>query len=188
MKPIAQKMKLNVQKGLLSEQKRLRKGQQSKKKKERQLKILQLETEKELKLKELDVRSKELTSKPEIKSKVSLPKLDENQDIEVFLTSFERLAELHKWPKEQWPVRLVPQLTGKALEAYSRMAITDSNSYDKIKMAILERFGLNPLEYRNKFVNLNNCLMKHLKNMLSEYADISSTGKIVRRLKLTIVN
>ena len=121
------------------------------KEKERQLKILQLETEKELKLKELDVRSKELTSKPEIKSKVSLPKFDENQDIEVFLTSFERLAELHKWPKEQWPVRLVPQLTGKALEAYSRMAITDSNSYDKIKRAILERFGLNPLEYRNKF-------------------------------------
>lgn len=107
--------------------------------------------EKEIKLKELDVRSKELTSKPEIKSKVSLPKFDENQDIEVFLTSFERLAELHKWPKEQWPVRLVPQLTGKALEAYSRMAITDSNSYDKIKRAILERFGLNPLEYRNKF-------------------------------------
>ena len=121
------------------------------KERERQLKMLQLETEKEIKLKELDVRSKELTSQPEIKSKVSLPKFDENQDIEVFLTSFERLAELHKWPKEQWPVRLIPQLSGKALEAYSRMAVTESNSYDKIKRAILERFGLNPLEYRNKF-------------------------------------
>ena len=76
-----------------------------------------METEKELKLKELDVRTKELTSKSEIKSKVSLPKFDENQDIEVFLTSFERLAELHKWPKDQWPVRLVPQLSEKALEA-----------------------------------------------------------------------
>ena len=31
------------------------------------------------------------------------------------------------------------------------MAITDSNSYDNIKRAVLERFGLNPIAYRNKF-------------------------------------
>ena len=54
--------------------------------------MLQLETEKEIKLKELDVRSKELTSQPEIKSKVLLPKFDENQDIEVFLSSFREIS------------------------------------------------------------------------------------------------
>lgn len=71
------------------------------KEKDRQLKILQLETEKEVKLKELEIRSKEINSRPgslELKPKVSLPKFDDKQDIEVFLTSFERLAELHKWP------------------------------------------------------------------------------------------
>lgn len=124
------------------------------KEKERQLKILQLESDKEIKLKELEVKSIEVTTKPvlpEIKPNISLPKFDANQDIEVFLTSFERLAELHKWPKEEWPIRIVPQLSGKALEAYSRMALADSKSYDKIKRAILERFGLNAIEYRNKF-------------------------------------
>ena len=69
------------------------------------------------------------------------------------MTTLERLAELHKWPKEDWPIRLVPHLSGKALEAYSRMSVTDSKSYEKTKLAIFERFGLNPMEYRDKFPN-----------------------------------
>ena len=126
------------------------------KEKDRQLRILQLETDKEIKLKELEIKALEIDKKPaasEIKPKVALPKYDQHQDIEVFLTSFERLAELHKWPKEDWPIRLVPQLSGKALEAYSRMSVPDSKSYEKIKRAIFERFGLNPMEYRDKFRN-----------------------------------
>ena len=126
------------------------------KEKDRQLRKLQLETDKEIKLKELEIKALEIDKKPaasEIKPKVALPKYDQHQDIEVFLTSFERLAELHKWPKEDWPIRLVPQLSGKALEAYSRMSVPDSKSYEKIKRAIFERFGLNPMEYRDKFRN-----------------------------------
>lgn len=69
------------------------------------------------------------------------------------MTSFERLAELHKWPKENWPIRLVPQISGKALEAYSHISVTDNKSYEKIRLAIFERFGLNPMEYRDKFRN-----------------------------------
>ena len=92
----------------------------------------------ELKLKELQIREKELdisyTKKVECTShdvniKVKLPKYIEGQDIEVFLTSFERLAAVHKWPKTQWPVHLVPQLSGKALEAYSRMSLSESTNY-----------------------------------------------------------
>ena len=126
------------------------------KEKDRQLRILQLETDKEIKLKELEIKALEIDKKPaasEIKPKVALPKYDQRQDIEVFLTSFERLAELHKWPKEDWPIRLVPQLSRKVLEAYSRMSVPDSKSYEKIKRAIFERFGLNPMEYRDKVRN-----------------------------------
>ena len=68
----------------------------------------------------------------------------------MFLTSFERLATVHKWPKTQWSVRLIPQLSGKALEAYSRMSVTESKDYDKIKKAILDRYCLNSWEYREK--------------------------------------
>lgn len=50
--------------------------------------------------------------------------------------------------KEEEPIRLVPQLSLKALEAYSRMPLEKAN-HDKIKRAIFEHFGLNPLEYRD---------------------------------------
>ncbi|MEW8544650.1 MAG: reverse transcriptase domain-containing protein, partial [Candidatus Thiodiazotropha sp.] len=118
------------------------------------------ERDRELKLKELEIREKELSlrtseshdaTSQDVKVKVKLPKFTEGQDIEVFLTSFERLATVHKWQKSEWPVRLIPQLTGKALEAYSRMSITESKNYDAIKKAILERYGLNAWEYREKF-------------------------------------
>ena len=46
---------------------------------------------------------------------------------------------------------MVPQLTGKALEAYSRMSASDSSDFTKVKKAILERYGLNALAYRDKF-------------------------------------
>ena len=114
----------------------------------------------ELKLKELELREKELNlkksgpidpSSADIKVKVKLPKFIEGQDIEVFLTSFERLAIVHNWPKNQWPVHLIPQLSGKALEAYSRMSLIESNDYDAVKKAILERYGLNSWEFREKF-------------------------------------
>ena len=69
----------------------------------------------------------------------------------MFLTSFERLATIHKWPKTQLPVRLIPQLNGKALEAYSLMSVTESKVYDKIKKNILDRYGLSSCEYRERF-------------------------------------
>ena len=85
--------------------------------------------------------------------KAKLPKFVEGGDIEVFLTTFERLASVHKWPKSQWPVHLIPQLSGKRLEAYSSMSIIESTNYESIKKAILDRYGLNSWEYREKFRN-----------------------------------
>ena len=92
---------------------------------------------KKLQLREKELALKEIDSSNEIKSKIKLPKCHEGEDIEVFLTTFERLACVHKWPKSEWPIRIIPQLSGKALEAYSRMSITDSKEYEKIKKAII---------------------------------------------------
>ena len=114
--------------------------------------------EKEIRLKELEIKEKEvslgtnsLAEMSKTKPKVQLPKFSEGEDIEVFLTSFEKLAISYKWVKSEWAIRLVPQLTGKALEAYSRMSSVDSNDFIKVKQAILERYGLNALAYREKF-------------------------------------
>ena len=96
--------------------------------------------DREIKLKELDIREKELalnkkelTEKAKIKPKVNLPKYTEGEDFEVFLRSFEKLETSYKWNKSEWAIGLVPQLSGKALEAYSRLAVCSSDDYDNVK-------------------------------------------------------
>lgn len=105
----------------------------------------------QIKEKEVALGTSSLAEMSKTKPKVQLPKFSEGNDIEVFLKSFEKLAESYKWEKSEWAIWLVPQLTGRALEAYSRMSASDSNDFVKVKQAILERYGLNALAYREKF-------------------------------------
>ncbi|XP_065939476.1 uncharacterized protein [Magallana gigas] len=113
------------------------------------------EAEKEIKLKELALKERELETGPYPQSvqtpSVKLPKFEEGQDPDVFLKSFEKIAGLQKWDKSQWAVRLVPMLSGKALEAYSRLSDEESDNYDAIKTAILKRYELTSEAYRDKF-------------------------------------
>lgn len=50
-----------------------------------------------------------------------LPVYQQGEDIENYLIRFERMAKTWQWPKEEWPCRLIPLLTGKDLEAYTAM-------------------------------------------------------------------
>ena len=115
------------------------------------------EMEREVRLKELELREKELahggskSGQTSNSLKTKLPKFQEGQDPDVFLKSFEKLVTLHKIDKSEWALRLVPLLTGKALEAYSRLSDDDSRQYDKIKLAILARYELTSEAYRAKF-------------------------------------
>ena len=80
--------------------------------------------------------------------------LSAEDDIEHFLTTFERLAHVCRWPKDGWAVRLVPLLTGKARNAYVLMDIKDSESYEKVKAAILAKYEITPETYRRRFRSL----------------------------------
>ena len=121
---------------------------------ERDRELRKAETEREVKLKELEIRDKEvLTGGKEVKvtdRQPKLPKFVEGQDPDVFLKSFERLVTLHKFRKPEWAVRLVPLLSGKALEAYSRLH-DECNDYEKIKTGISIRYELTAEAYRDKF-------------------------------------
>ena len=79
-----------------------------------------------------------------------LPTFEEGQDVDIFLRSFEKMAGLHKWPRDQWAIRLVPLLTGKTLEAYARLSEDSSGNYNLIKDAILKRYQLTSEAYREK--------------------------------------
>ena len=50
-----------------------------------------------------------------------LARLEDSDDIEHYLLTFERLAEVYQWPKEDWAIHLIPLLTGKARSAFVAM-------------------------------------------------------------------
>lgn len=55
-----------------------------------------------------------------------LEKLTENDDIEHFLITFERIGAACRWPRTDWVFHLMPLLTGRARSAYVHMDIDDS--------------------------------------------------------------
>ncbi|KAL7872222.1 hypothetical protein SRHO_G00072050 [Serrasalmus rhombeus] len=80
-----------------------------------------------------------------------LPTLKESDDIEHFLTMFERIAQTGNWPSGSWALHLVPLLEGKARAAYVAMDGTDIGNYHKVKDAILRKYEINKDTYCQRF-------------------------------------
>ena len=152
------------------EQARLREERKEKESVEREARkakfeIVRQETEAkeiELKLAELkkEVLEYESETQPQSKAKVTnaksvTPKLpafdDEKDDIDAYLHRFERYATAQSWNPNNWAINLSALLKGKALEVYSRLAVSDASSYDKLKSALLKRYNLTEEGFRNKF-------------------------------------
>ena len=77
-----------------------------------------------------------------------MTKLGENEDIEAYLTTFERVMTLYALPPDRWAVKLAPQLTGRAQQAYDAMATADAGAYSEMKKAILRRYDISEETYR----------------------------------------
>lgn len=77
--------------------------------------------------------------------------LQEDEDIEHYLTTFERIAQAWRWPREDWALHLVPLLTGKASAAYVAMDIADTLDYNLVKRAVLFKYEINAEIYRQRF-------------------------------------
>lgn len=104
------------------------------------------------------------------------PKLYEGYHVEVFLRSFENLENSYGWEKSRWAIRLVPHLSGKALEAYPRMAVNASNDYDLVKQAIQERYDINALAYGMNSGMASRIDHTLIKNMPCVWKTISNIG------------
>ena len=79
---------------------------------------------------------------------VKFSKLTETDDIQAYLMTFERTMQAFKVAKEQWVYQLVPQLTGKAQQAFAAMETSDSGDYDLVEAAILKRYNITEETYR----------------------------------------
>ncbi|KAL5516316.1 hypothetical protein EMCRGX_G001609 [Ephydatia muelleri] len=58
-------------------------------------------------------------------------KLTDRDDIEAYLTTFERLMAAYSVPRAKWIIKLAPQITGKAQQAYAALTTEDALSYDE---------------------------------------------------------
>ena len=82
---------------------------------------------------------------------LKLTKLSNSDDIEAYLTTFERMMGVFEVDRAKWAFKLAPQLTGRAQQAYAAMAATDAGDYSKMKEAILQRYDINEETYRQRF-------------------------------------
>lgn len=75
----------------------------------------------------------------------------EDEDIEHYLTTFERIAHACQWLREEWALHLAPLLTGKARAAYVAMDIEETMDYVKVKNAVMHKYEINAESYRLRF-------------------------------------
>ena len=80
-----------------------------------------------------------------------LPTYTEGEDIDLYLSRFERLAELLKIPKSEWPVRVGGLLSGKAVSIYTSLTVEIAKDYDRLKAALLNAFKKTYNTYRSEF-------------------------------------
>ena len=75
-------------------------------------------------------------------------------DVDKCFIMFDKAAKSLTWPKDQWVLLLQSVLKGKAQETYSALSVSDCDSYDTVKQAILKSYELVPEAYCQRFRNL----------------------------------
>ena len=86
-----------------------------------------------------------------VTEKVKVAKLTDQDDIEAYLTTFERLMEAYSVERRKWACQLAPQLSGRAQKAYAPLPSAEANDYEQLKKAILKRYDINEETYRQRF-------------------------------------
>ena len=82
---------------------------------------------------------------------VRLNRLSEQDDIEAYLLTFERMMQAYEIAPARWSYKLAPQLTGKAQQAYAALGADEAKTYGTVKTAILRRYNINDETYRRQF-------------------------------------
>ncbi|KAJ8046591.1 hypothetical protein HOLleu_05316 [Holothuria leucospilota] len=81
-----------------------------------------------------------------------LPKFEDGKDnMDAYLTRFERYADSRKWKKRSWALNLSTLLTGKGLTVYYSLSAKDADNYEVLKSALLKSYELTEEGFRNKF-------------------------------------
>ena len=105
-----------------------------------------------------------------------------------------RDLQIAKWNKTGWASKLSVMLSGRALEVYSRLSEEAAKDYDKVKIALMKRYGLTEDGYRRKFRASKpevdespNQFIVRLDKYLLRWLELSDTARIFDGLKDLIV-
>ena len=142
------------------EKQKQREAEERKQKEQREMEMKRLEMEQELRLRELELAHAQATP---IREKTSptfdlaknirlVPKFEEDR-VDSYFVSFEKVANSLKWPQEFWPMLLQSGFVGKAADVYSSLSEEQSCDSATVKKAILNAYELVPEAYRHKFRN-----------------------------------
>jgi len=83
-----------------------------------------------------------------------IPKCNEH-DIESFLLSFEKIAQLDAFLEDEYAAILQAYLTGKALKVFTELYVGGCQHYRTLKAALLTAYVVVPEVYRKRFQTLS---------------------------------
>ena len=86
-----------------------------------------------------------------VQDKLVLSKFNEGEDVEAYLTTFERLMTVYGIDEERWAIKLASQLSGRAQQAYAALSADVAGDYKRVKKAILRRCDISEETYRQRF-------------------------------------
>ncbi|GFN90483.1 retroviral-like aspartic protease 1 [Plakobranchus ocellatus] len=118
---------------------------------------------------------------------------DRRDDLDIWLTRFERFAESNGWSREKWSSSLCALLTGRALDCYWRLSAEQAKDYDKVKEALMKRYDLTEDGCR-KFRTCKpaegespDLFIVRIVTCLDRWIELSKTDKLYEKLKDSIV-
>ena len=103
-----------------------------------------------LRVRELEATRPQAPSGPQISSLKMIPFKD-GDDLTSYLTRFERVADLSGWDDKKKAICLCSLLQDKALNIFSSFPNDVSESYARLKPALLNAFKLTEEHYRKQF-------------------------------------
>lgn len=117
---------------------------------------------------------------------VKLTKLMDD-DIESYLTTFERIMAENEVSHDRWSYQLAPELTGRAQQAYTALPPEEAKTYDLVKEAILSWYDINEETYHQMFRKLRpkdgespQELITHLKVLATRWARERQSRDVTR--------
>ncbi|GFO46517.1 LOW QUALITY PROTEIN: hypothetical protein PoB_007302200 [Plakobranchus ocellatus] len=115
---------------------------------------------------------------------------DGRDDLDIWLTRFERFAESNGWSREKWSSWLCALLTGRALDCYGRLSAEQAKDYDKVKEALMKRYDLTEDGYCRKFCTCKpaegespDMFIVRIVTYLDRWIELSKMDKSYEKLK-----